>query len=839
MKKKLTYISLFSSAGVGCFGFKQNDFECIATNELITRRIEVQRFNNKCRYDRAYINGDITKSQTQKQLLDEIKYWEKHHQLDSVDVVVATPPCQGMSVANHKKKNDEIIRNSLVVESIHLVDLIRPKFFVFENVAAFLKTACTDRDGQVKSINDAIERNLGKDYVIYGKVINFKNYGSNSSRTRTLVIGVHKKYANDISPIELFPPTAPVKTLREVIGDMKSMNDFDLIDESDFYHFFRNYPERMRAWVENLEEGKSAFDNLEDHRIPHQIKDGKLVFNKRKNGDKYTRQIWDKVGPCIHTRNDQFASQNTIHPSDDRVFSIRELMELMTIPRDFKWVNQTLEILNEMPHKEKRSLLKKEEIKIRQSIGEAVPTTIFSAIAKEIKSFLSLKVLNKNEIANLIKDKDLVDLDHLKSYLKKEKNRVSLTSLSKVAELANALRSEHSAFYTDKKLVNKILSEAPSFQKDQIRILEPSVGVGNFLPLIAKRYQDIKKVIIDVVDIDKKSLEVLKILVDDMNLSKNITINFIHDDFLLHSFDHSYDLIIGNPPFTKMGKSKLLETYRQMAVNSKSKNLFSFFLEKATKIATYVIMITPKSLLNTPEFIETRSYLKPLKIDRLIDFGEKGFDDVKVETIAIFINPLKKAMNVVVESITEHKKITQKQKYITDPQFPYWIIYRDNHFDEVCQKLNFDIFTCFRDRQITNKILKDQGDIRVIRSRNISDDGNHIMTIDGYDKYLDKSSLEGLSVAKFIDRTDVYLTPNMTYYPRVATKSKGNIVNGSVAVLILKDGQEPLSDLERAYFSSKDYRSFYKVARNYQTRSLNIDSSSVYFFGRYLGGDNE
>ena len=30
-----TYISLFSSAGVGCYGFKENGFECIATSELM------------------------------------------------------------------------------------------------------------------------------------------------------------------------------------------------------------------------------------------------------------------------------------------------------------------------------------------------------------------------------------------------------------------------------------------------------------------------------------------------------------------------------------------------------------------------------------------------------------------------------------------------------------------------------------------------------------------------------------------------------------------------------------------------------------------------------------
>ena len=34
---KLTYISLFSSAGVGCYGFKTEGFECVATNEQLPK----------------------------------------------------------------------------------------------------------------------------------------------------------------------------------------------------------------------------------------------------------------------------------------------------------------------------------------------------------------------------------------------------------------------------------------------------------------------------------------------------------------------------------------------------------------------------------------------------------------------------------------------------------------------------------------------------------------------------------------------------------------------------------------------------------------------------------
>lgn len=100
---KPTYISLFSSAGVGCYGFKIEEFECIATNEIIDRRLNIQKINNKCKFDTGYISGDIKLDDTKEKIYTEIKKWKRLGN-DRVDVIIATPPCQGMSVANHKKK---------------------------------------------------------------------------------------------------------------------------------------------------------------------------------------------------------------------------------------------------------------------------------------------------------------------------------------------------------------------------------------------------------------------------------------------------------------------------------------------------------------------------------------------------------------------------------------------------------------------------------------------------------------------------------------------------------------------------------------------------------------
>lgn len=828
--KTLTYISLFSCAGVGCFGFKKAGFECIATNELIERRLNVQKFNNKCKYESGYICDDITTDETKDKIFAEIKRWEKLGN-DRVDVLIATPPCQGMSVANHKKAENEIVRNSLVVESIHLIQKVNPRFFIFENVAAFMKTGCTALDGTIKAIGDVIYEELSDSYIIVSRILNFKNYGSNSSRTRTVVIGVSREMSEYVAPIELYPTYVEEMTLRQVIGNMSKL-EWGEICPTDFYHAFRTYPESMRCWIHDLQEGECAFDNEDELKRPHKVVDGKIVPNIQKNGDKYTRQYWDKVAPCIHTRNDQIASQNTVHPEEDRVFSIRELMKIMTIPSDFRWIDKSLDELNALPEKNKKALLKKEEIKIRQSIGEAVPTEIFFQIACNIRDFMEQEHFTNTTICKTIEKYKLEEAENLMRFILNNPLNLGNASLARIAELTNSKRENNAAYYTNKFIVNEIYKQLPDFDKDAISVLEPSVGVGNFLPFIFKKYEGIKRVNIDVVDIDKKNLQILELLLQKQRIPSNVKLNFINADTLLHDFKKRYDLVIGNPPFSKL-KAKDAAKYLKNNVNKDTTNTFEFFLEKAISIADYVAMIMPKAVLNTLEFRVTRELLSEKKIDCIQDYGENGFKGVLVETICLFIDTLGQPKDTKVESLTLKKSIIQKQKYITDKTYPYWIIYRDDFFDSISERLDFDKFAVFRDRQITNSNTTQKNGkdcLRVIKSRNISDNGKEIVDIPGYDSYIKKTTVEALSAYKYVGDQNVYLTPNMTYKPRVMRNTENVVVNGSVAVLIPKEDIE-LTEEQMEYFSSDEYRQFYQIARNFQTRSLNVDATSVFFYG--------
>jgi DNA (cytosine-5)-methyltransferase 1 len=87
-----------------------------------------------------------------------------------------------------------------------------------------------------------------------------------------------------------------------------------------------------------------------------------------------------------------------------------------------------------------------------------------------------------------------------------------------------------------------------------------------------------------------------------------------------------------------------------------------------------------------------------------------------------------------------------------------------------------------------------------------------------------------LTIAKYINHDRAVLVPNLTYNPRACFMPLNTIVDGSVAVLVPIEDVS-VSENHLAYYNTDEFIQFYKVARNFGTRSLNIDNNSVFFFG--------
>lgn len=348
------------------------------------------------------------------------------------------------------------------------------------------------------------------------------------------------------------------------------------------------------------------------------------------------------------------------------------------------------------------------------------------------------------------------------------------------------MKRENEAYYTDLEIVEKISKFLPEIKKQKLRILEPSVGSGQLLKGVLKKYKN-NDIVIDALDIDAKVLKETKKNFNNFSLN-HVKVNYIHDDFLAHNFRRKYDFLICNPPFS----------------------LAREFVEKSLTLADNVCIILPKIFLSSEKFCRTREFLENYKIEKIIDLKEDGFEDVKIETICVFINTLEKPA----------KKFD-------------WMIYRDEKFDKIFEKMELGIFKVFRDRDLKNEIMSsektDEKNIWVLRSKNVTKDG--LKHIDGYDRFVSKRDLVGSKAIKFLNRDDVFLVPNLTKEIRIYKKPKNVVCNGSVAVLVLNDGVK-ITDDDLKYFSSDEFKYFYDIATNKSTRTRNLDKNSIFFFGK-------
>ena len=327
--EKYKYIDLFAGAGGMSLGFDKAGFENVLAVEYDECFAETYKFN--------FPDHNLKVEDIKNISNDEIK---KIIGNNKIDVIIGGPPCQGFSIAGRIGRNfidDE--RNQLFKEFVRFVNVIKPKIFVMENVAA-LKT-----HNKGKTIEEIVNEFKNVGYTVKYDVLNAVNYGVPQQRRRIFIIGT----LDENNKFEFPKKTNKYITIKEALKglpELKSGETSNIPNHNAMHH--------SKQMLEKMSYVKDGGDRND---IPEEL--------RPKSGDirKYIR--YNSKEPSICITGDM---RKVFHFNQNRALTGRELARIQTFPDNF--------------------IFKGNAGKVQQQIGNAVPPKLAFQIANSVKEVL-------------------------------------------------------------------------------------------------------------------------------------------------------------------------------------------------------------------------------------------------------------------------------------------------------------------------------------------------------------------------------------------------------------------------------------------------------------------
>lgn len=429
-KQNLTAISLFASGGIGDLSVSNTGWDVLLANELLEDRAELLKFNHP---NTEVLVGDIRKLEAQ--IITRTLALLNGKQLD---LLFATPPCQGMSKNGRgkllkgirdgqKPKLDE--RNQLIINAVNCIKKLKPRLVVFENVPEMQYTMINNEEGNLVNLLDYVVNELSPEYIGNWEVVEFADYGVPQRRQRLITVFTREeKLKNYFTQNKTFlPPRTHSKAgdlfTKKWVSVVDALNGTPSIDakslavaKSDIqYHYVPVLDKSKYFWVSNTPYGKGAFDNqcvnpncMFDENPTHgssHNEDGINQSNKNtpircikcndllprpwveKDGEfrlmsgftsAYKRMRGDLPASALTSNMSYACSDQKIHPTENRVLSLYEGFILHTISDfNYSW--------------ERRDGKKVSDKTIREVIGESIPPKGLAIIFNHLNSVLNNK----------------------------------------------------------------------------------------------------------------------------------------------------------------------------------------------------------------------------------------------------------------------------------------------------------------------------------------------------------------------------------------------------------------------------------------------------------------
>lgn len=351
-------VSLFSGCGGLDLGFKQSGYNIIWANDILKDACETYRFN---------IGDHI--------FCDDIIRIDKNI-IPKADIVIGGPPCQSFSLVGKRNPKDD--RSNLVWSYLEVLERVKPKVFILENVTGILSAKNPDGSKVLDNLVEAFNE-LGYTTSIFK--LNAADFGVPQRRVRVFIVG-NKKKTKILEPIK--------SHLEERwVSAFEALSDLSDTTENGIGKYIKKPKGEFQELMRKGQNGKfdlhfTPYASKKDQELIDHIPPGgnymdvpdeistKRILNFKKTGGRtttYGRLSKDNPSYTLNTHFNRLNVGCNIHYEKERLISLREGLRIQSFPDSFEVLSSN-----------KRNFY--------VQIGNAVPPLLAKAWADHIWNFV-------------------------------------------------------------------------------------------------------------------------------------------------------------------------------------------------------------------------------------------------------------------------------------------------------------------------------------------------------------------------------------------------------------------------------------------------------------------
>lgn len=347
---KYKTIDLFCGAGGFSLGFEMAGFETVLAIDKWEHAINTFNYN---RENKVGQNIDINEFNN-----DKLKEFIKQNEVAGI---IGGPPCQGFSMVGTRDESDD--RNNLYLQYVRFVELVKPKFFILENVKGLL----TLKKGYFKE--DIINRFTELGYNVNYKLLKASDYGVPQNRERVFFVGLRK----DVFHETFFE--FPVGSELNSVSTEEALSDLPSLDNGEDPKVYKMEPQNkfqllMREGSKEVLNNDVTVHTEQTKHIISLVPDGGTIkdIDEKYYSVRNYNSAFKRMNSKTPSSTIDCGHRNYFHYKENRVPTVRESARIQSFPDTYFFTGSKTSQYTQ--------------------VGNAVPTLLAKQMAEKIKEYL-------------------------------------------------------------------------------------------------------------------------------------------------------------------------------------------------------------------------------------------------------------------------------------------------------------------------------------------------------------------------------------------------------------------------------------------------------------------